>query len=143
MIDAIDSFLNNAVDLYVQAVDYCRISTSQIQTPIGAGIRQIKPESGDVRHMSPDSGDVMPDSGQTGRIPAQIRPESRDTGRRGRIRLFWPNLRPTNRKLARTAGFRSTGRDLAVLCRIPATFAGICICQILCPICFGVKWFPS
>jgi len=38
MVDAVDSFLNNAVDLYVQAVDYCRISTSQIPTPVGAGI---------------------------------------------------------------------------------------------------------
>jgi len=63
MVDAIDSFLNNAVDLYVQAVDYCRTSTSQILTPVGAGIQQIKPESGDVRQMSPDSGDTMPDSG--------------------------------------------------------------------------------
>jgi hypothetical protein len=63
MVDAVDYFLNNAVDLYVQAVDYCRISTSQIPTPVGVGIRQIKPESGDVRQMSPDSGDIMPDSG--------------------------------------------------------------------------------
>jgi hypothetical protein len=55
MVDAVDSFLNNAVDLNVQAVDYCRISTSQILTPVGAGIRQ----------MSPDSGDIMPDSDQT------------------------------------------------------------------------------
>jgi len=39
----------------------------------------------------------------------------------GRIRLFWPNLRPTGRKLAKTADFRSTDRDPAVLCRIPAT----------------------
>jgi hypothetical protein len=49
MVDAVDSFLNKVVDLYVQAVDYCRISTSQIPTPVGAGIQQIKPESGDVR----------------------------------------------------------------------------------------------
>jgi len=67
MVDAVDFFLNNAVDLYVQAVDYCRISTSQIPTPVGAGILQIKPESKDVRQMSQDSGDIMPDSGQTGR----------------------------------------------------------------------------
>jgi hypothetical protein len=39
----------------------------------------------------------------------------------GRIRLFWPNLRPAGQKLARTAGFRSAGRDPAILCRIPAT----------------------
>jgi hypothetical protein len=38
MVDAVDSLLNNAVNLYVQAVDYCRNSTSQIPTPVGAGI---------------------------------------------------------------------------------------------------------
>jgi hypothetical protein len=75
MVDAVDSFLNNAVDLYVQTVDYCQISTSQILTPVGAGIRQIKPKSGDVRQMSPDSGNIMPDSGQNAGDPA-IWPES-------------------------------------------------------------------
>jgi hypothetical protein len=49
MVDAVlDSLLNNAVNFYVQAVDYCQISTNQIPTPVDAGIRQIKPESGDV-----------------------------------------------------------------------------------------------
>jgi hypothetical protein len=67
MVDAVDSFLNNAVDLYVQAVEYCRISTSQIPTLVGAGIRQIRPESCEIRETSPVSGDIMPDSGQTGR----------------------------------------------------------------------------
>jgi hypothetical protein len=65
MVDAVDSLLNNTVDLYVQAVDYCRISTSQISTPVGTRIQQIKPKSGDVRQMSPDFGDTMPDSSQT------------------------------------------------------------------------------
>jgi hypothetical protein len=63
MVDPVDSFLNNAVDLYVQTVDYCRILTSPIPTPVSAGIQQIKPESGDVRQMSPESG-------ENGRIPA-------------------------------------------------------------------------
>lgn len=67
MVDAVDSLLNNAVDPYVQAVDYCRISTSQIPTPVGAEIPQIKSEPGNVRQMSPDSWDTMPDSGQTSR----------------------------------------------------------------------------
>lgn len=49
MVDGIDSFLNNAVDLYIQAVEYCRISTSQIPTLVGVGIRQIKPESGEIQ----------------------------------------------------------------------------------------------
>jgi hypothetical protein len=48
MVDVVDSLLNNAVDFYVQAVDYCRISTSQIPTPVNVGIQQNKPESGDV-----------------------------------------------------------------------------------------------
>jgi hypothetical protein len=43
MVDAVESHLNNAVDLYVQTVDYCRIPT-----PVSAGIRQIMPESGDI-----------------------------------------------------------------------------------------------
>jgi hypothetical protein len=45
MVDAVDSLLNNAVDLYVQAVDYHRIPTSQIPTPIIAGFRLDWPES--------------------------------------------------------------------------------------------------
>jgi len=69
----------------------------------------------------------------------------------GRIRPFWWNLRlvrPGSSQNggipARTAGFRSTGRDPTIFCRIPAifagirqkwsdsgNFAGICICQIL------------
>jgi hypothetical protein len=59
MVYAVDSFLNNAVDLYIQAVEYCRISTSQILTPVGAGIRQTYPVS----------EDTVPDSGQNGRTP--------------------------------------------------------------------------
>jgi hypothetical protein len=65
MIDAVESLLNNAVDFYVQAVDYCRISTSQILTPVGAGIRQIRSEFGDVRQISSDSGDTC-------QIPAKL-----------------------------------------------------------------------
>jgi len=86
MVDAVDSLLNNAVDFYVQAVDYCRISTSQIPTPVDVGIRQIKLESGDVQQMSPDSGDTMPDSGKTGRsgrisgYNAGSRPECQRSG---------------------------------------------------------------
>lgn len=49
MVDAVDSFLNNAVDLYIQAVEYCRISISQIPTPVNAEIRQIRAESGRYR----------------------------------------------------------------------------------------------
>jgi hypothetical protein len=93
MVDAADSFLNNAVDLCVQAVDYYRISTSQIPTPVGARIQQIKPEFGDVWQMSADSGDTMPDSGQTGRR-GRIRPECRITGQNGRTPGIWLNLLP-------------------------------------------------
>jgi hypothetical protein len=35
MVDAVDPLLNDAVDLYIQAVDYRRIPTSQISTPVG------------------------------------------------------------------------------------------------------------
>jgi hypothetical protein len=84
MVDAVGSLLNNAVDIYVQAVDYCRISTSQIPTPVGAGIRQIKPESGDVWQMSLDSegyhSRFRPELRLSRRIPARIRPERRRSG---------------------------------------------------------------
>jgi hypothetical protein len=88
MVDAVNSLLNNAVDFYVQAVDYCRISTSKIPTPVGAGIRQIKLESGNFQQMSPDSEDTMPDSGQTGRNLAGAAESPAippDPGRSGRI----------------------------------------------------------
>jgi len=101
MVDAVDSFLKNAVDLYIQAIKYCRISTSQIPTPVGPGIRQIRRESGKSgRHrripeipcqiparlagISPkrpgswtdqDTGRIRPGSGQNGRTPS-IWPDS-------------------------------------------------------------------
>jgi hypothetical protein len=52
MVDVVDSLLNNAVDFYVQAVDYCRISTSQILSLVGAEIRQIKSESNENGRVS-------------------------------------------------------------------------------------------
>jgi hypothetical protein len=77
MVNAVNSLLNNAADLYVLAVNYRRIPTSQIST-------RLVPESGDVRQMSRDSG-------STGQIPANLarnwpeRPDvrlsSRDTSR--------------------------------------------------------------
>jgi hypothetical protein len=80
MVNAVDSFLNNAIDLYVQAVDYCRISTSQIPTPVGAGIQQIKPKSCDVRQMSPDFV-----------VGATDRPKLRITGQNGMTPGIWPD----------------------------------------------------
>jgi hypothetical protein len=38
MADAVDSFLNDAIDLYVQVVNYRQISTSEIPVPVGAEI---------------------------------------------------------------------------------------------------------
>jgi hypothetical protein len=38
MVDAVDSLLNNAVDLYVQSVHYRQIPTSQIPTLVNAEI---------------------------------------------------------------------------------------------------------
>jgi hypothetical protein len=98
MVDAVDSLLNNAVDLYIQAVDYCRISTSQIPTLVGAEIRQIKPESDDVRQMSPDSEDTIPDFGQTVRNLARAAGSPAISSD--------PGTNP-----ARTPDIRSTGRD--------------------------------
>jgi len=72
MVDAIDSLLNNAVDLYVQAVNYRRISTSQILT-------RSMPESGDVWQMSPDSGYLA--------SPTEILPEWQDPGQ---LAGLWP-----------------------------------------------------
>jgi hypothetical protein len=66
MVDAVDSLLNNAVDLYVQAIHYRRILKSQIPTLVGAEIQQIMPESGDFRQSSPDFVSIVPNSTQAG-----------------------------------------------------------------------------
>jgi hypothetical protein len=96
MVDTIDSFLNNAVDLYVQAVDYRRILTSQILTPVSAKIRQ----------PSPDSGCIVPDSGQTGRIPSHIAGILDRSDRSGRISCqIWPGRLGSGRFV------RDSGRD--------------------------------
>jgi hypothetical protein len=148
MVDAIDFLLNNAVDLYVQAVDYHRIPV-----PVGARIRQIMLESGDVRQPSPDSSRTVPDFGQTGRnlagAASYLAGSSRDLARTAESPAFWPGswmdsavlaeylTSPAGilpewqdpgqlaRNLARTAGFRSTSWDPAILCRIPAKIVGI------------------
>jgi len=132
MVDVVDSFLNNVVNLYVQAVDYCQISTSKIPIPVDAGTRQIRPESGDVRQTSLDSGDTVPYSGHTGRNlagaagsqaiwpdpgpdPARTPdhwPSGRDPGR----------IRPGSGQNSRTP---SIWPDPAVLAESPASPAGI------------------
>jgi hypothetical protein len=79
MTDVVDSLLNDAVDLYVQVVDYRRIPTNQIPALVGAGIWKIMPESG-YRHQIPtvlchilarlaESLAIGPRSSQNGRIP--------------------------------------------------------------------------
>jgi hypothetical protein len=76
MVDAVDSLLNNAVDLYVQAVDY-----RQTPTRVRAEIRQIMLESGDIRQPSPNFDNTVPDSSQASRNlagaagPAEILPK--------------------------------------------------------------------
>jgi hypothetical protein len=83
MIDTVNSLLNNAVDLYVQAVEYRRIPTL-----VGAGIRQIMPESSDIWQPSPNFGGTVPDFGQTVWIL---------DGAAGSSAIwpgYWPNLRP-------------------------------------------------
>jgi hypothetical protein len=79
----------------------------------------------------------MPDHWPFGQDPGRIWPSGRDTGRvrpesgkNGRTPGIWSDPAalaesPTSWPLARTAGFRSTGRDPTVLCRIPAKIIGI------------------
>jgi hypothetical protein len=102
-----------------------------------------------------------PDLRLSRRIPAWIRPSGRDTGRRGRITGhlagildgfgqnvrtlgIWPDPtvlagnwpgRPVSGQLAGIqpfcAGFRQSSPESGKNGWIPATFVGICICQIL------------
>jgi hypothetical protein len=111
MVDAVDSFLNNAVDLYIQAVEYCRISTSQIPTPIGVGIRQIRPESGEIWQTLPGSGDTMPDSGQTGQNLAKAARSPAIWPDPSPNRARWPDHWPSSRDPGRIQpSARDTGR---------------------------------
>jgi hypothetical protein len=87
-------------------------------------------ESGDIRQPLPDSCDTVQDSGQTGR-------SDRIFGYLVGILAgspaiwsgYWLDPRPSAGILDRSGRFgRITGqfgRDLAILCRIPAIFAGI------------------
>jgi hypothetical protein len=148
MVNAFDSLLN-VVDLYVQAVHYRRIPTSQIPTLFGAEIRQIMPESSNVRQPSPDLDGTVPDSGQAGRshrisgylagspaiwagywLDPQQDLDGSDCSGRISVQSVWDpprtaGSRPAGQNLARTVDFWSTSRDPAVLCRIPAKIIGI------------------
>jgi hypothetical protein len=116
----------DAVDLYVQALDYRRIPTSQIPTPVGAEIRQIMPESGDVRQPSLDSSGTVLDSGQL-------------AGATGSPAI-WPDLAV----LAETrawirpfcAGFRQRLPESSTNGLIPPTYAGNCMKNIFLLIFF-------
>jgi hypothetical protein len=88
MVYAVDSFLNNAVDLYIQAVEYCWISTSQISTPVGAGIRQMRLESGRHRRILEIPCQIQARLAGAAGSPVGSRPERLDP------RQFWRNLRP-------------------------------------------------
>jgi hypothetical protein len=101
--------------------------------------------------ISPDLQLSGRDTGRIGRISSCLAGEA-GSGQNAGSPAIWPDPRHLagsgcsgriSGQLARTAGFRSTGRDPAVLCRIPAkiagilrkwpdsgNFAGICICQI-------------
>jgi hypothetical protein len=149
MVDAVDYFLNNTVDLYIQAVEYCRISTSQIPTPVGAGIRQIRPESGRHRRILEIPCQIPAilagAAGSSAIWPGYRRDSAVLAESPAGIRLFWPNLRPgSSQNGGISTSWPETGRDPAVFCRIPTKIAGIrqkwpdpsnfariCICQIL------------
>jgi hypothetical protein len=103
MVDAVDSLLNNAVDLYVQAVGYRQIPTSQVSRTVGAGIRQIMPESDDIRQPSPDLW-----------LSGRILPERQDPGQLSTV-LY--------RISAKIAGIPHKWPD-------SSHYLGICICQI-------------
>jgi hypothetical protein len=146
MVDAVNSLLNNAVDFYVQAIDYCRISTSQIPTPVGARIRQIKLESGDIQQMSPDSGrscwirperrrsgilaGILDGSGRSGLISSRlagIMAGEAGSGQNAGSPAIWPGYWMDPAVLA-GPGFGQNGRtpgiwpDPAVLAESPASW---------------------
>jgi hypothetical protein len=56
MADVVDSLLNDAVDLYVQVVDYRRIPTSQMLALVSAGIWNYAR----IWLPSPDSDGIFP-----------------------------------------------------------------------------------
>jgi hypothetical protein len=80
--DAVNSLLNNVVDLHAQTVDLHAQTVDHCRNPATiAGFWQarleILPESGDIRSLSPDFNDTVPDfsqSGQNGRDLARFRP---------------------------------------------------------------------
>jgi hypothetical protein len=126
MVDAVDSLLNNAVDLYVQAVDYHRIPTSQISTPVGAEIRRhpatvagfqqycarFQPhwaESSWSGRISDYLVGILDRSGRSGRI----------SGQSGRISSHLAGIRPF------CARFRQRSSESGTNGQILAIFAGI------------------
>jgi hypothetical protein len=116
MIDAVGSLLNNAVDLYVQAVDYCRILTSQISTPVGAGIRQRLADVAGFRgyhsRFRPDWLE-RPDLAVLAESPARWL----ETGQDGRLLVNWlgsGRFVPDSDKIA---GIRQKWSDSDNFCR--------------------------
>jgi hypothetical protein len=83
MVDVVGSLLNNAVDLYVKAVDYHQISTTQIPTPVGAGIRR-RPAI--VAGFRPD----WPESCRSSRIPGHLAGILAGSSQDGRLLIKWP-----------------------------------------------------
>jgi hypothetical protein len=95
MVDVVNSFLNNAVDLYVQAVNYCQISTSQIPTPVGAGIRRCPVDVAGFRGYH-ESGRYLAGAARSSAVsldPART-PDNQPSGRDpGWIQPEWPDPR--------------------------------------------------
>jgi hypothetical protein len=125
MIDAVDSFLNNAVDIYIQAVEYCQLSTSQIPTPFGAGTRR---NSADIAGFWRYRARFRPDWPERPglRQYGRIRPHSLITGldlartagpsASGQTRPFWPGSRPGRPVSGQLAEIRPFSAGFRQLC---------------------------
>jgi hypothetical protein len=104
MVDVVDSLLNNAVDLYVQAVDYRRIPTTIAGfRRYRARFRPIWPETHRSGRISSYLAEILAGSGldlaRTAESPASltgILPEPQDPGQLAGI---WPG-RPASGQLA-------------------------------------------
>jgi hypothetical protein len=118
VVDTVDSLLNNAVDLYVQAVDYRRIPTSQTPTPVGVESDKLcwNPATfGNCRRIPAIQCQISARAARSPAIWSGYWPEPRPSGREpGRIRQF-------------CAGFRQRSQESGTNGLIPGTFAGNCM----------------
>jgi hypothetical protein len=94
---AVDPLLNDTVNLYIQAVDYRRISTSQILAPTlknYAGMRRRPAIIAGFRWYYARFQPDYPESSWNGRILDQMAGDLYGFYHSGRICPFWLNLQP-------------------------------------------------